>query len=138
MTLRAFGHPLHSMLVHFPLGLLLCGVLWDIVAFFAPEFASVARWTLIAGLVSALIAGLFGFVDWSDLEANGRVRRLANRHLVLVSLALLPFLVSVWLRAELGLWAALACDAVGAGLLLLGAWHGAELVYAHGIGTRKP
>lgn len=137
MTLRAFGHPLHSMLVHLPLGLLFSTTLWDGLSLFWTEFSTVARWSSIAGLAGALVAALFGFVDWSDLDAGGRVRVLANRHLALMSLALVPFAVSVWARSELGTVVTLSCDVVGSVLLGLGAWHGAELVYGHGVGTRR-
>ena len=137
MTLRAFGHPLHSMLVHFPLGLLFSGTLADAAGLIWPAFEPVARYCLIGGLCGALLAGMFGFVDWSDLDAAAPVPRLANRHLILVSLSLVPFAISIWLRSQLGSTVALGCDLLGSALLGLGAWHGAELVYGHGVGTRR-
>jgi uncharacterized membrane protein len=137
VTLRFLGHPLHSVLTHFPIALLITGAACDGAAWAWPEIEPVARFLLLVGLLSALPAALVGLVDWAALGSDARVQRVASRHIVFVALALVPFVASLWCRGHVAAPLALALDALGSALLGVGGWHGGELVFGHGIGTRR-
>ena len=61
---KLLGHPIHPMLIVFPLGLLVIGVLFDIIRMFTGNdvLAAVAFWNIAAGVVGGLLAALFGFI----------------------------------------------------------------------------
>src|SRR5262245_66281647 len=55
---KLLGHPIHQMLVNFPLGLLPTAVIFDIIYLSThnPRWADVAFWMIAAGIIGALIA----------------------------------------------------------------------------------
>ncbi|HET6261102.1 MAG TPA: DUF2231 domain-containing protein, partial [Chloroflexia bacterium] len=59
---KLLGHPIHPMLIVFPLGLLAMAVVFDIVYMITGDavFAQVAFWDIAAGIVGGLVAALFG------------------------------------------------------------------------------
>ena len=60
------GHPIHPMLIVFPLGLLPVASIFDIIYLSTHNghWADVSYWLIAAGIIGALIAAVFGFVDW--------------------------------------------------------------------------
>src|SRR4051812_48454655 len=139
---KLLGHPVHQMLIVFPLGLLAMGMIFDLV-FFATdgaEFATVAYWMMVAGVVGGLLAAPFGFIDFLGIPRGTRARRVGALHgggnLVVTVL----FLVSVWLRTNASIpppAAAYVCSFAGAALALFTAWLGGELVNRLGIGVHE-
>jgi uncharacterized membrane protein len=137
---KLFGHSIHQMLIVFPLGLLATAVVFDIVylAGDSPLFAAFAFWLIVAGLVGGLLAAPFGLIDWLAIPRGTRAKRIGAVHgtgnLVVVGL----FAVSAFLRWELPAEApvlAYVCSFAGAGLALVTAWLGGELVARLGIGV---
>ena len=139
---KLLGHPVHQMLIVFPLGLLAMGVIFDIVYFSTDEavFAAVSYWMLVAGVIGGLVAAPFGFIDWLGIPRNTRARRVGALHgggnLVVTVL----FLASVWLRTDAPVpspTSAYVCSFAGAVLALFTAWLGGELVTRLGIGVHE-
>ncbi|HVR18625.1 MAG TPA: DUF2231 domain-containing protein, partial [Polyangiaceae bacterium] len=65
--MRLFGHPVHPLVVAFPIALLALTPLWDVVALagIEPRLSFVAYWSSLAGLVAggvALVTGVLDFV----------------------------------------------------------------------------
>ena len=92
---RFLGHPIHPMLIVFPLGLLGASVLFDLLhlATGATEFALVAYWTLAAGLVGGALAAVTNRPRRQSWRAGDR-RQVACRvllHQALVAIAATPF-----------------------------------------------
>jgi uncharacterized membrane protein len=75
--LRVHGHSIQPMLVAFPFGLFICATLFDLAASIGgPTFlGEVGYWTVVAGLVSAGLAGVAGMVDLWDVP-RGAIRRM--------------------------------------------------------------
>lgn len=135
--MRLFGHPVHAMLVAFPLGLLLLIPLWDALAMSGvlPEAATVAHWSQLAGLVLGLLAALFGLADLVRHAGNPELLNTGLRHAFLAVLALSVFGLSFALRERaappgLGIF---TLDALGAACLGAAGWFGAHLVFHHGV-----
>jgi uncharacterized membrane protein len=134
-------HPLHPPLVHAPLGLLSTAPLWDLLALWqpGPTWAALAFWNLALGLALALVAACAGLVDAQAVREPEASRRL-SAHTLLMLAAVAVFGASLAWRAGplpptgLAAWGVLAVDGAGALLLLVGGWHGGELVYRHGVG----
>src|SRR3954467_5792087 len=73
---KLLGHPIHQMLIVFPLGLLGMSVVFDLIYFAADDrvFAAVAYWMMIAGIVGGLLAAPFGLIDWMAIPSGTRAK----------------------------------------------------------------
>jgi uncharacterized membrane protein len=137
---KLFGHPVHQMLIVFPLGLLAMGVIFDLIHFGTDDavFAVVSYWMLLAGVVGALVAAPFGFLDWLGIPRRTRARHIGALHGGGNLVVTLLFLASVGLRTDAMAAPptfAYVCSFLGAGLALITAWLGGELVDRLGVGV---
>jgi uncharacterized membrane protein len=138
---KAAGHPIHQQLIVFPLGLLATAVVFDVLRLITnnDDFA-VASWYMIAaGVVSGLLAAVFGALDYLGIPAGTRARRIGALHgsgnvVVVVLFAGSWFLrsgepghVPTPLAFVLALAGALLATATG--------WLGGELVDRLGVGV---
>jgi uncharacterized membrane protein len=137
---RLFGHPVHQMLIVFPLGLLATGVVFDAVFLGSgrPVMAVVSYWMIASGIIGGLLAAPFGFLDWLAIPKGTRARALGAMHGGGNLLVVLLFLGSWWLRKqapEAPSTLAHALSFIGAALSLVTAWMGGEMVDRLGIGV---
>jgi uncharacterized membrane protein len=138
---KLLGHPVHQMLIPIPAGLFITASVLDIVDMFVESswIPTVSFWNLVVGIVTALVAALFGTIDWTKIPAGTRAKRVGALHAIGNVVAVVLFSGAVWLRADN---AARVTDGLSLGLevvalLLLGvsAWLGGELVDRLGIGV---
>jgi uncharacterized membrane protein len=135
---RFLGHPVHQMLVVFPLGLLATAVVFDVIKIATDnaDWSMVAYWMMASGIVGAVLAAPFGLIDWLAIPRNTRARRIGATH-GLGNAVVSALFVASWLMRtpeEAGS-AALAFSFAGAALALLTAWLGGELVSRLGVGV---
>ena len=141
VTAKAGTHPIHPMLVPFPIGLLIACFVCDLAywATGAGFWAEAAFWSLLAGIVMAAVAALAGVTDFLG-NAEIRALRPAWEHMIgNVSAVVLP-LISLWIRIasgheEAALPFGLILSAIVALLLVYTGWKGGELVYNHRVGV---
>jgi uncharacterized membrane protein len=137
---KLFGHPIHQMLIVFPLGLLTTAIIFDGVhlATGNPAWSNISYWMIAAGIVGGLCAALFGAVDWWSIPRGTRAHRLGLLHgLGNVGVVTL-FAVSWFLRrGDPGhpTVAAVAFMLAGGGLSIVTGWLGGELVDRLGVGV---
>ncbi|HEX5543778.1 MAG TPA: DUF2231 domain-containing protein [Micromonospora sp.] len=139
--IKVLGHPLHPMLVMFPLALLVTAVIFDAIDFAGgPSFlGEVAYWNMLVGLIGGVLAASAGLVDLLAIPPGTRAKRVGLTH-ALVNSSMLLLFAGVWLvrlnADQRGAGAALFTIEVvavaGAGL---GAWLGGELVDRLGVGV---
>ena len=132
------GHPLHPMLVPFPIVFFVSALATDIA--FAvdgsPGWAVASKWLLGAGIVAAAAAALAGFADFFG---NSRIRAFRDAwlhmfaNLTAVVLEVVNFLLRLANEEAAGS-TGLALSAVVALILLFSGWKGGELVFRHGVG----
>ena len=94
------GHPIHPMLVTLPIGLFVFSFICDLIYVFGsgnPNFAIVALYTMAGGIVGALVAAIFGFIDLMSLPAEPRKTGLAHMTINLVVVVL--YLINFWQRS---------------------------------------
>jgi len=157
----------HVILVHYPLGLLVVGVLIELGAFLWPRSSirTAAKWMILIGALSAVPAatsGIYAFVDaakgastepdgtWSELAAASRWKSehqwlFMKWHIWLTccgaGLAILGAVA--WLggsdhfRRRMHL-PILAALVLSLGLMAAGAWFSGEAVYRHGVAVAPP
>jgi uncharacterized membrane protein len=138
---KFLGHPVHQMLIVFPLGLLATAVVFDIVYLIGeePVMAAVSYWMMAAGLLGALVAAPFGLIDWLAIAPDTRAKKIGKLHGIGNGVVTLLFLGSWLIRGgdEGYVPSALACTLsfAGALLALFTAWLGGELVSRLGVGV---
>jgi len=137
---KLLGHPIHQMLIVFPLGLLAMAVVFDIVALATGQgyWSEIAYWMIAAGAVTGLVAAPFGFIDWLAIPTGTRAKRLGAVHGLGNVLVVLMFGASWLLRGEAPQFPstlALALSFAAGGLALFTGWLGGELVDRLGVGV---
>ncbi|MEH0843616.1 DUF2231 domain-containing protein [Micromonospora sp. CPCC 205711] len=139
--LKVLGHPVHPMLVMFPVALLVTGTIFDLVdTVGGPDFlAEVAYWNITVGLVGGLLAAAAGSFDLLAIPASTRAKRVALTHAA-ANVAVILLFAAVWVvrlnadsRAAGG--ALIAIELVGVAILGVSAWLGGELVDRLGVGV---
>ncbi len=138
---KALGHPIHPMLIVFPLGLLTTAVIFDILGLITDRygFAVASAYIIPAGVIGGLVAGVFGLIDWRAIPSGSRAKRIGRLHGIGNGIATLLFAGSWLFRLagdtwEPGIWALLLGFA-GVILAGLSAWLGGELVDRLGVGV---
>jgi uncharacterized membrane protein len=134
------GHPLHPMLIVFPLGLLATAVIFDAIYLLTGTvtMAIVAYWMIVAGIVGGLVAAPFGLIDWLAIPAGTRAKSIGMIHGLGNVIVLLLFAGSWLLRRdapEIPGTLAYILSFAGAGLALVTGWLGGELVDRLGVGV---
>ena len=136
-------HPIHPALVPIPIGAFVLGLIGDIAHAstgdpFWYRFAFVA---IGVGVVTALLAALFGAIDYFGVPMGDPARRLATWHLVMNVTAVGLYAFSFLIRRHGGAlntprWTTAMGLAI-AGFLLLGVsgWIGGRLAYEHHVGV---
>ena len=137
---KLLGHPIHQMLVVFPLGLLGTSVAFDLIHMLGRSgfAAAVAHMLISAGLIAGVLAAPFGFLDWRAIPPNTRARAVGAMHGVGNVGVLVLFALSWWLRRdapEAPPVTAWILSFSGAALSLVTAWLGGELVDRLGVGV---
>jgi uncharacterized membrane protein len=130
---KLFGHPIHQMLIVFPLGLLATSLILDIVYLITDS----GKWTQAAfydmgiGILGGLLAALFGLIDWLAITAGTRAKSVGARHglgnLVVVVLFIVNWLLRKGNPQHPGALP-IILSFVAIALALMTAWLGGELV----------
>jgi uncharacterized membrane protein len=139
------GHPIHPMLIPFPLALWSTSFVVDVLFYFLrhPTLLVISMFMLAAGCLGAIAAAIVGFIDWLAIE-NGEAKRVANWHARLNVAALVVFAISLFLR--MGSYSGLVgrrltipflCSLAGVILIVISGWLGGELVFRYGMGQTR-
>jgi uncharacterized membrane protein len=135
---KLLGHPIHQMLIVFPLGLLATSVVFDIVRLATdnPYWSEISYWMIASGLVGGAIAAVFGLVDFMAIPKYTRARRIGAVHGVGNVIVMGLFLLS-WLMRNNNVSDAtpIGLSIAGAGLALVTGWLGGELVDRLAVGV---
>ena len=134
------GHPLHQMLIVFPLGLLATAVVFDVLFLVTDNvlWTQAAFYMIGAGVITGLAAAVPGAVDWLAIPRGTRAKRIGLIHGVGNVIVVTLFALSWYLRRDQP--AAPPTEAVVAGLLgvalsVVTGWLGGELVGRLGVGV---
>lgn len=140
-TASIAGHPIHPMLVPFPIAFLVGALLTDIayVKTGWAMWAFASTWLIGAGIVAALLAAVFGFIDYFG-ERRIRQLKVARYHmaanLVVVLLSIGNFIVHMRDGAMAVIPLGISLSAIVVLLLLFSGWMGGHMVYRHGVAVR--
>src|SRR5438477_6663406 len=99
-TARSLGHPIHPMLIVFPLGLLPVAAIFDIIYLYTANghWADVSYWIIAAGVIGGLVAAVFGLIDWLGIPNGTRAKSIGLVHGLTNVVVVVLFIVSWLLR----------------------------------------
>jgi nitrite reductase/ring-hydroxylating ferredoxin subunit/uncharacterized membrane protein len=128
------GHPIHPMLIPFPLAFLAGGFLFDLVGVVSirPTLWLVGYYLTVTGVGAALLAAGPGFIDYFFTvppKSSGKER--ATRHMLAMLSVVTLFAIAWFLRdgsAAAPGTLTLGLEFVGTALLGIGGWMGGTLV----------
>ncbi len=135
MPARIARHPIHPMLVPVPIGLWLFSFICDLVFVSGggEAWQTVAFYNMAAGVIGALLAAVFGFIDMLSLV--GERKTTALTHMTINLSIVVLYLINIWLRvtetvsASAVTWLSL----VSIILLVASGWLGGKMVYVMGV-----
>src|SRR5260370_16847657 len=134
------GHPIHPMLVNFPIGLLVTSAVFDIIHLVTGNgyWSGIAFWMIAAGIVTGLLAAVVGTIDALAIPSGTRAKSVSLLHGTGNVLILVLFAISWALRFSIpGNPPVIAyiLSFFGAALLGVTGWLGGELTLRLGIGV---
>jgi len=138
-TAKIGGHPIHPMLIPFPIVCFIGTLITDIGYSRNHDagWATASHWLLAVGLIMAALAAVAGLTDYLGDE---RIRRLGDalKHMLANVTAVVLELVNLILRlknddfiASTGVYISVVVVLI----LLYSGWKGGDLVFRHGIGV---
>ena len=137
--LKPGNHPVHPMLVNYPLGLLTVAPILDVVHWITRNgyWSTIAFWMIAIGTAVGLLAAVTGTIDWIGIPAGSRAKMVGLIHGAGNYFILALFVVS-WLT-RLNAQAnppiiAYVLSFLGAALLMGTGYLGGELTLHFGIG----
>jgi uncharacterized membrane protein len=137
---KIFGHPIHPILIVFPLGLLATSVIFDILYLLTndAQLTVVAFYMIGAGIVGGAIAAIFGIIDWAAIPGRTRAKDVANLHGIGNVVVMILFAVSWLMRRDLPdapPTTALVLSFLGVLIAAFTGWMGGELVDRLAVGV---
>ncbi len=140
---KALGHPIHPMLIVFPLGLLSVSVVVDILYLITSNtrFPFVSFVMIAAGVIGGVVAAVFGLWDFLAIPGGTRAKAIGLLHGGGNLLVLLLFLGSWLLRYSspdyVPTAGAIAMSVLGFAISAVTGWLGGELVDRLGVGIDR-
>ncbi len=148
--MKILGHPLHPMLVHFPIAFWSLATALDLLFFMGLQdqwlvlfqgLTKGAVYLIALGLTFSVPAMAAGLIDLASLDK--RAEKTGLYHMLFMSTTWCLYLVSLVLHIKNGIIqesiSALTITASLSGFITLaiGGYYGGELVYKHGSGHQK-
>jgi len=136
------GHPVHPMLVTYPIALITLAVVTDVVHFTTGErrWTDFSTWLLVFGLGGGVIAAGAGWLEWLGLPKGSRAKTIGLYHAGVNNAALALAGVSLLLRVlddnETGVLPFLLL-LVSVGAIGAGGYLGGELIYKLGVAVDR-
>lgn len=137
-TVAIAGHPLHPLLVTFPIAFLTAPLATDLAYWFTQDlfWARVSVWLIGAGIVTGLIAAVTGLMDFLKIDrvrqhSAGWIHMVGN--VAAIGLSLINFGLRWENQAGAIVPTGLILSLIVATALGVTGWYGAELIYRHKV-----
>ena len=133
-----FGHPIHPMLIPFPIGFFVGALVSDIIFAFThgPVWPTLSVILIGFGVISALLAAVFGFVDYFTARMSEGAKKVATTHMLLNLLAVVLFAIAFFVRYDKPpSVAGYVLTVIGVLILAVTGSLGGHLSYHYGVGV---
>ena len=137
------NHPLHPAVVVIPIGSWFAAFVGDIMYAntSAPFWYQFSYFTMLIGLIGALIAAVLGFIDYFGVRMSEAGHRAATIHMTINLIVSTAYAVNLWLRTDnkamdgsawtVVMWLQILSFAA----LGVSGWIGGSLSYKHKVGV---
>ena len=138
-TAKLFGHPVHPMLVPFPIACFVGALLTDLTYWRTAEmqWANFSIWLITFGLLFGGLAAIAGMIDFSSRQV--RAQRPAWPHAIGNVVVMVLELVNAFVHSRDAYTSVvptgLTLSVVSVLILLVTAWLGGSLTYRHRVGV---
>lgn len=140
-----YKHPIHPMLVVFPIGLWIFSLVCDLIRLAgaaADTWSIVALYTMVGGFIGALAAAVPGFIDLLFYKGGAPpVKKIALTHMAINLTAVVLYAINIWLRAGgpgstgTSMSVPVLLSIIGVALLCVSGWLGGQMVHVYGVGV---
>lgn len=135
-----FGHPVHVMLIHFPIALYPLSLFLDIFGFYTGDnvYLSFSQYALLGALTFSVLAMFFGIVDILKIDTKSKAWDIAAKHgginFIIFFLFLILFIFRLKEHESVILHFSLSIIANTS--LIFSNYLGGELVFKYDIGRK--
>lgn len=140
-----FKHPIHPMLIVFPIGLWIFSLACDLIRLAGASgdaWATVAFYSMIGGFIGALCAAVPGLIDLLFYKGGAPpLKKVALTHMAINLTAVVLYAINIWLRASdprsLGpsMSTPVVLSIIGVVLIFVSGWLGGQMVHVYGVGV---
>jgi len=131
------GHPVHLMLVPFPVAFWTGALATDVAgaATHDPFWFRMSVALIAMGSVGGIVASIFGYIDYRSVPMGARAKKIATQHLVASIVAVVLFPLAYLVRAtNYPATPGVAITLVGGVVLFLTGYLGSELSNRYRVG----
>jgi uncharacterized membrane protein len=135
-------HPVHPMLVVFPIGLWIFSLGCDLIGLVvdAPQvWFTVAFFTMVGGLIGALLAAVPGLIDLLYYKGGKPpLKRIALTHMAINLSAVALYIINVVMRigAHGDMRIPILLSLIGVAMIGVSGWLGGQMVHVYGVGVQ--
>jgi uncharacterized membrane protein len=135
-------HPVHPMLVVFPIGLWIFSLVCDLIGLVvdAPQvWFTVAFFTMVGGLIGALLAAVPGLIDLLYYKGGKPpLKRIALTHMAINLSAVALYIINVVMRigAHGDMRIPILLSLIGVAMIGVSGWLGGQMVHVYGVGVQ--
>ena len=140
-----FKHPIHPMLIVFPIGLLIFSLACDLIRLTGASgdaWSTVAFFSMVGGFIGALCAAVPGFIDLLFYKGGAPpVKKIALTHMAINLTVVVLYAINIWLRANgptsmsKSVSTPVLLSIIGVALLAVSGWLGGQMVHVYGVGV---
>ena len=137
-------HPIHPMLIVFPIGLWIFSLACDLIRLAgAPGNAwiTVAFYSMVGGLIGALCAAIPGLIDLLYYKGGAPpVKKIALTHMTINLIVVALYAINIWLRADkldvkdANMGIPVLLSIIGVASIFVSGWLGGQMVHVYGVG----
>lgn len=141
-TAAVLRHPVHPVLAPLPITAFVAAFCSDFINLFIDNafWSQASYWLLIAGIVTGIVAGVVGAIDFFDIPGV-RSLEAAQVHAVGILTVLVIAMCNLAVRwyepTHFSRWP-IVLSAATVGLLTITSWLGGSIAYKHRIGQIAP
>lgn len=134
-------HPIHPMLVVFPIGLWIFSLICDLIGLSVatPDvWFTVALYTMVGGLIGALAAAIPGLIDLLYYKGGAPpVKTIALTHMAINLTVVVLYAVNIWLRIDgpESMKVPVILSVIGVCMIAVSGWLGGQMVHVYGVGV---
>ncbi|MEO8802265.1 MAG: DUF2231 domain-containing protein [Rudaea sp.] len=134
-------HPIHPMLVNFPIGLWVFSLACDLIGLSVATpgvWFTVAFYTMVGGFIGALAAAVPGFIDLLYYKGGAApVKKIALTHMTINLSVVVLYAVNIGLRfhGSASMQVPIILSAIGVCAIAVSGWLGGQMVHVYGVGV---